>query len=65
MYTSPTSAIAGTIRAASGNFEIRIPPQPVGFWVIGGTFRIGCVVKPTVEQIQNHLETFGWVWEDY
>jgi hypothetical protein len=40
------------------------PPEPVGFWVIGGSYQVPVRVKATDEQIKNTEELLGWEWKD-
>jgi len=40
------------------------PPEPVGFWIIGGGFSVPVHVKATDEQIKNTEELLGWKWKN-
>jgi hypothetical protein len=43
-------------------------PQPVGYWKLGEgngmMVKFPMYKKPTDEQIKNHTEMLGWIWED-
>jgi hypothetical protein len=46
---------------------IATPPEPVGYWQIGGGYsymRMAMYKKVTDEQIKNTEELLGWKWID-
>ena len=62
--SAPLTANWGSMRAPLERFELYVPPKPVGYLVIGGSYKVAIYKKPTPEQIKNHLEMLGWEWED-
>jgi hypothetical protein len=39
-------------------------PTYVGHWVLGDSWHISMLTKPTDEQIKNTEELLGWKWKD-
>lgn len=44
--------------------ELHKWPKTVGYWVIGGLYKVAQRQKVTDEQIRNTEELLGWKWED-
>jgi hypothetical protein len=52
------------MRNVFSEIKLRIPPTPVGWWVIGEGFHVALYEKPTAKHIKNHQEMLGWKWRD-
>lgn len=52
------------IQADGHTYTFYTPPEPVGWWVIGGMTWFPMYKEFTAEQIKNTEELLGWEWKD-